>query len=138
MFKYQHEIDKLLKLGLKMPNLYSPNNLMAYRFIFKDDDENNHKPVCIQNPNRVLPDDLKFSGYALSCYDNEEKANARYFELCKTFKKVKFTIGDSLCGGIITNDDGKISEIDTKTRHFDLYEYSNCNLSNTFTIKRLY
>ena len=136
-FKYQQQIDGLIKSGLTLPELFSPNGLTAFRFAFKDDKEKNHLPVSVINPSRVLPDDLKFSGYALSCYDDEQKAVFRYKNLCKLNKKMRLTLGDSLCYGKLENNDGLISEIETFSRHFDFYEYANCDLSKTFTIKRI-
>ena len=133
-FKYQEYIDELLAQGLKMPELHSPDGINAYRFVFSGDNGNNHKPVCIQNPSRRLPDNERFSGYALSCFNNQEKAERRYSSLCKSFKRTPKVIGDSLCGGIIENDDGMITLQDLASGHFDLYESETCDLSKTFNI----
>ena len=86
-FKYQEHINKQLAQGLKMPELHTPNGMDAYRNVFSDNNSNNHKPVCIQNPSRRLPDNEKFSGYALSCFNSKEKAERRYSSLCKSFKR---------------------------------------------------
>ena len=87
-FKYQVHIDELVNRGLDMPKLHQPYCLEAFRYVFSDDIQRNHKPVLILNPSRRLPDDLMFSGYALSCYDDEDKAVIRYRNLCKTRKKM--------------------------------------------------
>lgn len=55
-FKYQEQIDRLLSVGYTMPTLHKPNGKDGYRYVFADDNANNHKPVCIQNPSRRLPD----------------------------------------------------------------------------------
>ena len=72
--------------------------------------------------------------YALSCFNNQEKAERRYSSLCKSFKRTPKVIGDSLCGGIIENDDGMITLPDLASGHFDLYESETCDLSKTFNI----
>lgn len=80
-FKYQEQIDRLLSVGYTMPTLHKPNGMDGYRYVFADDNANNHKPVCIQNPSRRLPDNEKFSGYALSCFDK----NLRPFRLIRVY-----------------------------------------------------
>ncbi len=136
-FKYQNEIERLINSGLKLPVLYPPNGIESFRYVFADDNPANHKPVSILNPSRQLPDELKFSGYALSCYDRETAAVDRYKSLCKINKKMRLTIGDALCFGNLQNTDGMISSVNPETRHFDLFEFENCNLSQTFKIKML-
>ncbi|MDD6002480.1 MAG: hypothetical protein PUC50_09875 [Bacteroidales bacterium] len=135
-FKYQKFFDKLVDDGLQMPHLFAPNDINAFRFVFSDDESKNHLPVLVINPRRVLPDTLKYSGYALSCYDNEDKAVERYLDLCKINKKMPLTLGNALSSGHLHNSDGMISAIEPHTRHFDFYEYESCNLSQSFTIKR--
>lgn len=73
-FKYQKQIENLLNEGLSLPPLHSPNEMEAFRFAFAGNNPNNHKPVCIQNPSRRLPDNQKLSGYARSCFNGEDKA----------------------------------------------------------------
>ncbi len=136
-FKYQKQMEGLLKEGLKMPELHSPCGMEAYRYVFSNGDNRNHKPVLVLNPTRSLPDELKFSGYALSCFDNEDKAVSRYRKLCKTRKKISLVLGDALSFGHLNDTDGMISNVDLDTRHFDFYEFENCDLSNTFSIKRI-
>ena len=133
-FKYQEYIDELLAQGLKMPELHFPEGIRAYRFVFSVDNANNHQPVCIQNPSRRLPDNERFSGYALSCFNNQEKAEHRYSSLCKSFKRTPKVIGDSLCGGHLRNEDGMVTSPDVNSGHFDLYESEACDLSKTFNI----
>lgn len=131
-FKYQKDIDVLLAQGLSMPVLHAPNGMNAYRFVFSSDNANNHKPVCVQNPSRRLPDNEKFSGYALSCFNSQQKAKQRYSSLFKSFKRTPKVIGDSLCGGLIENEDGMVTSSDVSSGHFDLYESETCDLSKTF------
>lgn len=77
-FKYQEFIDRLIAEGCIMPKLYNPNGMKAYRFVFANNNAPNHKPILIQRPSRILPDNEKTSGYALSCFDDRQKARLRY------------------------------------------------------------
>lgn len=139
VFKYQERINLLLAAGYTLPELHEPNGMKAYRYVFAKESVKNHKPVCIQNPARHLPDNEKLSGYALSCFDSQKKAESRYAALCKSFKRTPKTIGDSLCGGNLENADGMITPPDSNSGHFDLYESSSCDLSKTFkTIELLW
>lgn len=138
-YKYQKAIDDLLAQGLVMPTLIAPNGLEAYRFVFEAPDERNNKPVCIQNPKRTLPNNVKFLGYALSCFNDQTKAEQRYRDLCESFPRTPITIGDSLSGGELHDEDGRISMPDRDTGHFDLYESETCDLNESFKlIERLW
>lgn len=134
LYKYQEYINKLLADGYVMPEVYAPNSMDAFRYVFSDNNPNNHKPVCIQNPSRRLPDNEKFSGYALSCFNSQQNAEKRYATLCKSFKRTPKAIGDSLSGGSLRNEDGMVTKPDTNSGHFDLYESTTCDLSKTFKI----
>lgn len=133
-YKYQEYIDRLLAEGYTMPEVHVPNDMEAFRYVFSSDNPNNHKPVCRQNPSRRLPDSEKFSGYALSCFNSQQNAEKRYNALCKSFKRTPKAIGDSLCSGKLRNEDGMVTTPDTNSGHFDLYESTTCDLSNTFKI----
>lgn len=132
-YKYQKELDALKDVGFDMPKVELPNGKAASRFVFSSDTSRNHIPVCVSNPKRVLPGPIKTSGYALSCFGDSNKAKSRYAALKATFKQIQQTIGDSLAQGIISNNDGQITEEDINTSHFDLYEYKTCDLNKTFT-----
>lgn len=134
IYKYQEYIGRLLAKGYIMPEVHAPNGMDAYRYAFSTDNPNNHKPVCIQNPSRQLPDSEKFSGYALSCFNSKQKAEQRYAALCRSFKRTPKAIGDSLSGGTLRNEDGMVTKPDNSSGHFDLYESTTCNLSETFKI----
>lgn len=92
-FKYKTELDYLLSLGLTLPDLSEPKDKIAYRFIFKDIPEKNHIPVYIQKPRRALSDIEKSkattSGYALSCFEEEDKAKERFQSLASNFRNIK-------------------------------------------------
>lgn len=77
---------------------------------------------------------LKFSGYALSCFDSQQNAEKRYASLCKSFKRTPKTIGDGLSGGQLENKDGLVTTPDKISGHFDLYEYASCDLNKIFKI----
>lgn len=135
-FKYKEQINSLLSYGVTLPELIEPNDKLCYRFIFKDNLEKNHITAYLINPQRALTDLRKSkastSGYALSCFEDENKAKERFASLSASIPMIRKTIGDSLSSGTLTNSDGLISKSDRHTTHFDLYEYCECNLSVTF------
>lgn len=135
-FKYKQHIDNLLSLGIALPELVSPNGKLSYRYIFKDAPEKNHIPQYIKNPKRALTAIEKStattSGYALSCFEREDKAKSRFASLEANIQNIRKTIGDSLASGTISVSDGLISIAESGTTHFDLYEYCTCDLSTTF------
>jgi len=137
IFKYKKEIDLLLSQGYKLPPLIHPDNIEAYRFGFQIETSRNHIPVLIEQPERKLPDSVKLSGYALSCFDSEEKAVKRYKSIERTFPELPTKIGDSLFWGNLDNEDGMVTQPDSETGHFDLYEYINCDLNKTFEFLKL-
>jgi hypothetical protein len=47
--------------------------------------------------------------------------------------KIRKSIGDSLASGTISNEDGLITATSAEG-HFDLFEYTNCNLSLKFKV----
>ena len=68
--------------------------------------------------------------------DAQKKAVAKYNEYKAHSPQIKNTLGDSLSNGIINNTDGLITTANSESTHFDLYEFSACNLSQKFQIKR--
>lgn len=133
-YKYQQQLEALEAVGFSMPNVVTPDNLSASRYVFSDSPERNHLPVCVSNPKRVLPGPIKTSGYALSCFGDVTKAISRYNALKSTFKQIQQTLGDSLAEGVLSKDDGRVTPQDAATSHFDLYESKDCDLSKTFSI----
>lgn len=135
-FKYKSHIEDLISSGINLPFLKEPEDTVGYRFIFKDNPEKNHIPQYINNPRRLLTaiekKNASTSGYALSCFKKENKAQERFAALAANISQIKKTLGDSLSTGIIRNEDGKITIAEEQSTHFDLYEYCECNLSNTF------
>lgn len=139
-FKYQEQIDELLAIGCKLPTLYAPNNLEACRFVFSDTNHQNHIPQYMSNPKRMLQDIAKekatTSLLSLSCFSATNKAETFYSNLCKAFKNISTTIGDSLAEGKLSNDDG-MKTVTGNNGHFDFYEYEGCDLNNTFHITKI-
>lgn len=137
VFKYQSEIDILINEGAKLPSLSEPKNKDAYRYVFSEVNPNNHKPIYIQKPQRAISDmDKKrfsTSGYALSCFEQEDKAIQRYNALKANIRNIALTMGDALCNGTLNEEDGLITQANDDT-HFDLYEYCDCDLSSKFKI----
>ena len=140
VFKYQSEIDVLINEGAKLSPLFEPQNKYGYRYVFSEVNPNNHKPVYIQSPRRVISDMDKnrpnTSGYALSCFEQEDKAIQKYNELKANIRNIARTMGDALCCGTLNDKDGLITQANHET-HFDLYEYHGCDLSLTFKVTKI-
>ena len=138
-FKYQKQIDRLLAEGCQLPELFMPNSLQACRFAFSEEGHPNHIPQYMSNPRRMLQDigngKANMSLLSLSCFTETEKAETFYSNLCKAFKNVQYTIGDSLSEGCLTNDDGRMTSA-ANNGHFDFYEYECCDLNQTFQITK--
>ena len=138
-FKYQEQIDMLLVEGCQLPDLFMPNNQHACRFVFSEEGRLNHIPQYMSNPKRMLQDIGKgkanMSLLSLSCFSEAEKAEAFYRNLCKAFKNIQYTIGDSLSEGRLTNEEGRMTSV-ASNGHFDFYEYECCDLNQTFRITK--
>ena len=139
-FKYRLELQNLIDKGAQMPQLHIPTSKTAYRYVFSDKPDKNHIPVYIQKPKRAISDadknKLTTSGYALSCFENEDKAVAKYNEYKAHSPQIKKTLGDSLSNGILNESDGLITTANQESSHFDLYEFRECDLSLKLQIKR--
>lgn len=139
-FKYNNEIKSLIEKGIELPILFEPVNQDAYRYVFDVEHPNNHKPVYVHKPQRIISDieknQLNTSGYALSCFDKEDNATQKYESLKKHFSNIAKALGSAMCYGILDETDGLITEINNEG-HFDLYEFYECNLSSKFTIKKI-
>ena len=138
-FKYGEEINVLLEKGVQMPSLYNITNKQAYRYVFSSENINNHKPVYKQNPKRVITDtnkgSLSTSGYALSCFEDEQKAIKKYNLLKATCKNIKLSIGDALSYGVLDENDGLVT-VSNDESHYDLYEFNDCDLYKKLIIKQ--
>ena len=138
-FKYQSQIDELLTIGCQLPELFAPNGMHACRFVFSKEGHVNHIPQYMSNPKRMLQDMGKGTAttslLSLSCFATTEKAELFYSSLCKAFKNVYHSIGDSLSEGILTNADGKKTNT-ASNGHFDFYEYESCDLNKTFQVTK--
>ena len=133
IFKYQVELDNLKERGIMLPLLKSPVNKSALRYVFVSEHRNNHKPVYIHSPQRMIGGGLSTSGFALSCFETYEGAIGRYRKLLKSNKNIYKSVGNALCSGVLNEGDGLISETGGFT-HFDLYEFQKCDLSSKFAI----
>lgn len=138
-FKYYTEIQNILGENVQMPPLFAINQKIAFRFVFSDKPEKNHIPVYKQKPRRIISDkdknSLSTSGFALSCFEDENQAEKRYKQLKAHMKNISLTIGDALCAGYLSQSDGLITESNNET-HYDLYEFKDCDLSQSLTIKK--
>lgn len=137
-YKYSSELAIIHSKHPKCPpeDISEPNDLQAYRFVFKEENHiNNHKPVGLQTPQRILTtaNSKKCCLFSLSCFLGKKEAMAFFKEMKRNHKNFEKTVGDSLCEGVLRNDDGHVSPPDDKT-HFELFESSTCNLSNSFKV----
>ena len=139
-FKYRSELQRLKEeQGISLPQLHFPESKLAFRYVFSDKPEKNHLPIYIQTPQRAIShadkSKLTTSGYALSCFENEDKAVTKYNEYRSHSPRIKNTLGDALSYGILNDSDGMITDANKDT-HFDLYESASCTLTKTFQIKK--
>lgn len=138
-FKYRTELQMLEDQGIFLPQLYIPESKTSFRYVFSDKPEKNHLPVYIQTPKRAInaadKNKLTAAGFSLSCFENEEKAIIKYNEYKSHSPNIKNTLGDSLSTGIIDKTDGLITTA-TENSHFELFEFSTCDLSKKFQIKK--
>ena len=113
-FKYKSEIEQLIEKGASLPPLLAAENKVAYRYVFSETHCNNHKPIYIQKPRRIISDldknELKTSGYALSCFESEDQATIRFDYLKRTIKNIALALGDSMATGTLTPEDGMVTE----------------------------
>ncbi len=137
--KYRSQIEQLIEKGASLPPLLAAENKAAYRYVFSETHCNNHKPIYIQKPQRIISDAVKSklntSGYALSCFESEDQATAKLESIKSTNKKIALAIGDSLAIGTLDPEDGMITEA-SKFGHFDLYEFCDCDLNTKFTVNK--
>lgn len=136
-YKYQSQIETQVVLGAKMPPVYEPANMKAYRYIFANDVRGvNHIPPFMVSPTRaVVKNDGTIppvEGFALSCYVDDHKAVDIYFGFIKERPFLCKSLGDTLCSGNISNNDGMVTRPNADT-HFELFEFVGCNLNRTFT-----
>ena len=136
-FKYQTQIDALLAEGGQMPLLSEPNGVRAYRYIFSNDVRGvNHIPPFVVSPARaVVKNNGKVppvEGFALSCYLDDSKAVEAYTGYVSERPMLRKSLGDTLCSGNISNEDGMVTHPNVIT-HFDLFEFVGCDLNRSFT-----
>lgn len=138
-FKYKSEIEQLIENGASLPPLLAAENKAAYRYVFSETHCNNHKPIYIQKPQRIISDadrnKLDTSGYALSCFESEDQATVKFESLKRSIKNIALSLGDSLAIGTLDPEDGMITEA-SKFGHFDLYEFCDCDLNTKFTVNK--
>ena len=132
--------DKILLLEINKgeglnTRVYEIEDTEIYRFVFKDNPQKNHIPPYEHTPKRSLKGNnqkIEIGGYGLSCLETQEAAEKFYAYLeghCRNMHK----IGDSIAKGEIVKNDGVISDADN-FKHFDLFEYQNCDLGCKFVI----
>ena len=136
-YKYQAEIEALIRQGLKMPEVVKPNNIKGFRFVFRTDLSKSYLPNYIMKPQRAIINGQRkvdIGGYALSCFTQKDKAIKFYHLLSKNMRNISKAIGDGISSGIVTNEDGNIT-IPASNGHYNLFEFPSCDLSKTFTLE---
>lgn len=138
-FKYAEHLLGLSQTGITCPpigELAVIDSKLAYRYVFEDiNHTSNHKPAGVIKPQRVLDAKPihKCAHYSLSCFEEKEGALGRFEELKAFNKNIKKSLGDCLCRGILDVKDGMTSDAAYLT-HFELFEYTTCDLSTKFVI----
>jgi hypothetical protein len=133
-FKYHSYISQLSNCP---PFNFKPQERRSFRFVFEDlDHKNNFLPVLLIKPERINSpqfsnDEAKCSGYGLSFFNTLESAQKRYLALKKSFRNINKIIGTHIAEGMITKEDGVVSDI-SPGGHFDLHEYEQVNLRSKF------
>lgn len=134
-FKYQKEIQELISIGCKMPELHEPPVNKSYRFVFANSPERNHIPPYVMKPSRVsqgiTKEKVDVRGFALSNFESEFQATDFYNKLHKQCKNISKQIGDTLSCGEISAKDGMVTD-SQQNGHFDLFESESCNLGKSF------
>lgn len=111
-------------------------DITAYRFVYDVVDENSFIPPGIKSPNRVTneeDDKTKCEMLALSFFDTEANAKARYQYLRKRMKNIRHTLGGNLAEGQIHASQGFHGKIGVNG-HFDFFERDGVTLSPQFQI----
>lgn len=130
-YKYDSQIEPLDNCP---PESAQQQEKTGFRFVFADiGNEKNFLPVSMLNPKRQLAQSSKCSGYALSMFDSLVNARKKYNNLSKSHPNIGKTLGTHIARGTIASTDGLVTETNAQG-HFDLYEFSNCDLSATFQI----
>jgi hypothetical protein len=127
-FKYQEHTDKIINCP---PTYYAEKNLVAFRWVFQECDENSFIPVLIIDPKRQLgEEDKKCEGFALSLFEELQGAYQKYKRLVQIRPHLQKSFGNRIAELTITDSDGVCSEPETYNfKHFNIHEYPNANLS---------
>lgn len=124
------------------PSSYKRKDVVAYRFVFEDLDENSFLPALVKKPKRVLindSDSVRCQAHGLSLFDTLENAEEFYSNLPpNTSKNRHKTIGSHIAEGNIDKSDGVVSRV-SSNGHFTLHESNNADLPSKFNIvKKIY
>ncbi|WP_187993733.1 hypothetical protein [Vibrio harveyi] len=129
--KYQTDLDAVPQCP---PQGCSPKSLTAYRFVFEKMDHGSFLPVGKMSPSRVdkaRNNRVKCSMLALSMFDTEENALAKFEELQESNQHIAKSIGSFLAEGSIDVNDGLASKPNSRG-HFDVFEFKDVDLLPKF------
>ena len=93
-----------------MPELFPIENLISYRYVYKNNPLNSNLPVYVSIPGHKFKNKT-IKGYALSCYTDAEKAEERLYNILSSSPNFRKTGGDTLADCVLDKNDGMMSEI---------------------------
>jgi hypothetical protein len=121
------------KYATQMPSLDCPPQCSppspgtVYRFV--------HQPFIDRDfqPSASWKDESKSicAAWGISLFTNETQARARFAKLLKKHSQIYKELGDHLASGSISPANGVATK--PKSGHFDLYEWSESDLSDQFS-----
>lgn len=123
MFKYSTELTAIEgeNPGSCTVNL-STQDRTSYRWVFEDNRKENYLPrALITNP-RMNYYRSKCTGWSLSMFDSNDKAEKRLVQICKDKPDLFLCLGTHIAKVEITIESGMVSEPGTDG-HFDLFEF---------------
>lgn len=129
-YKYEEPISGFSHCVI---NSCLPKNKIAYRWTFESiQNTNNFIPRYLTSAYESLPKD-DCIGYALSMFDEEDRAIARLNKICEGKKYLYKKLGTHLSKGILLEKEGVCSDSD-ENGHFSFFEAAEVDLSSSFTV----
>ena len=130
-FKYASQVSHLTNCP---PTSATSLQRQAFRFVHSDSSMSNKSflPRALLLPGRKLKGEQRCcESYALSMFDTEEKARAKFLKLSESNQLIKQHLGDQLAKGSVDPADG-LSTKSNSEGHFSFFEFSGVDLSGKF------
>lgn len=120
------------------PKTTECRDAVAYRFVHRDlGDPRNFLPVAMIPAARCPDASHCCTDYALSFFESESKAIARFQQLHNQARMFHKRAGGCIARVTISRADGALTPPSKKSGHFDLFEYEGTNLVPKATIARV-